>query len=278
MDVSHVSIGYGVPLLLGLVAIVVVVLAVARKKGGVGAALAIATVVLACAVFIGVRTPRSISTVGQPVRPIPPIPPVHIPPIPPLTSVAQTAGPPAPSCVTIASGPHAQIVIDGLKVTPDVATELASGNAAVAQVARDEALAETQDSLALRLGRYFERLIQSPEPAGQELRALRDSLQRISVDQRRKLAEQAAELRESIVEQINVATTQSVSDSSAKRKITISIDPDEIRKLAVDAAEQIPDAEHLTTGQKIAGTAGAVLLAAIILKVATRRHSGVRYL
>jgi hypothetical protein len=192
---------------------------------------------------------------------------------PPPTS---RPGVPLPPAVAVTGD---QIVIEGLTMPPDVADELASaGDEEEARAAAENALAEKPDELATRLRQYLEHLVHAPAPAEQELRLLRDKLQEITVDQRRQLAEEAAQLRETIVEQVRIATTQSASAGPGGRTITVSIDPARVRELALALSDEVPSRlSQISPWEKIVGTILLLIVAALVLKAATRRHSGVRY-
>lgn len=290
MNVSHVGVNFGVLLFLGL-ALVLVLLAVLPGRGRglrIGIAIGLFMLVGLAALVVGRAEVR------RSVSPVPPVAAVRH-----VQAVAQATPRPAPALLvppTTQPGPRVpapplppmldddgQIVIEGLTIPPSVAEEMPSNDKEEAQAAAEETLAAKPEEFADLLVRYFDRLISGPAPAQEELGQLRETLRGISRTQRRQLAERAAaqatEVRESIVESVRVATSQAVSAAQTGRTFNVSIDPDRIRELARSLRTNAPSSvPHLATWQKIAGTILVVIIAALILKAATRRHSGVRYL
>ncbi len=131
-------------------------------------------------------------------------------------------------------------------------------------------------ALPVRLSRYFDRLIEEPPPSAEPLRDLRSQLQNLSETQRRRVAEEASRLR-GLVERYRItalhdehATSQGLRHYGVEAELL----PEQIARLA--AAERIvirtDRARRASVGQVVLVTAGVIVAAAIVLKLATRRH------
>jgi hypothetical protein len=131
-------------------------------------------------------------------------------------------------------------------------------------------------ALPVRLSRYFDQLIEEPPPSTEQLRDLRSRLQNLSETQRRLVAEEASRLR-GLVEGYRITALQDERATSRGLRhygVEAKLSPEQIARLA--AAEHIVTrtsrARKARTGQVVVATAGVIVAAAIVLKLATRRH------
>lgn len=287
MTTTSIGVGFGLILLTSLaVGLVLLVVLPGRHRGlRIGIAVGLLAFAGLAALVVGrteVRRSTLLAEEREAVRrvhAVAPLPPVaQSTPTPVLPVVVPTQPTPMPP-LPPTPGDGGEIVIEGLAI-PAAATEApVNGDEGKARIIIAESLAAQPEELANSLVQYFDRLVRSPAPpVEQELQALRDQLRKISATQRREVAQRVAALQESIVEKVHIATSQSVSVDPLQRTRAVSIDPERIRELAISAAARVPAGPQLATWQKIVGTIVVLIIAAAILKVATRRHSGVRYL
>ncbi|MCK4340585.1 MAG: hypothetical protein KAY37_02530 [Phycisphaerae bacterium] len=140
--------------------------------------------------------------------------------------------------------------------------------------ANEKALqAAVRHELAEELADYLDNLLTQGAPVESGLAQVRASLRQLTLEQRRLLVghlvrEHIAIGRNQLIETSNPETGAALNYFARE----ISIDPDEVEQLVLSTVSPARHESRVSTTTAILGTVGVLIVAAVVLKVTTRRH------